>query len=141
VAAGEMNSEAKNLWQSSATELASTYLAGVATPDAVLEATLARIEEVNPRLNAIITLDLAGARAASDASTRRWSAGKQLGPLDGVPVTIKDSILVRGLRATWGSSLYTDFIPGLDEAPVARLREAGAVILGKTNVPQFTLQG
>src|SRR4029079_1523772 len=105
------------------------------------EATLARIEDVNPHLNAIVTLDLAGARAAADASTRRWRNGEPLGPLDGVPVTIKDSIWVRGLRTTWGSSLYADFIPDSDEAPVARLREAGAVILGKTNVPQFTLQG
>jgi aspartyl-tRNA(Asn)/glutamyl-tRNA(Gln) amidotransferase subunit A len=136
-----MISEAENLWRLSATELASTYLAGAATPDVALEATLARIEEINPRLNAIITLDLAGARTASDASTQRWSTGRQLGPLDGVPVTIKDSIWVRGLRATWGSSIYADIIPDLDETPVARLREAGAVILGKTNVPQFTLQG
>jgi aspartyl-tRNA(Asn)/glutamyl-tRNA(Gln) amidotransferase subunit A len=136
-----MNSEAGNLWRLSAIELASTYRAGVATPNAVLEATLARIEEVNPRLNAIVTLDLAGARAASDASTRRWGTGSPLGLLDGVPVTIKDSIWVHGVRATWGSSLYSNFVPDLDEAPVARLREAGAVILGKTNVPEFTLQG
>ncbi len=135
------DSEPQTLWRLSATELASAYLAGTTMPDAVLEATLARIEDVNPHLNAIVTLDLAGARAAADASTRRWRTGEPLGPLDGVPVTIKDSIWVRGLRTTWGSSLYADFIPDSDEAPVARLREAGAVILGKTNVPQFTLQG
>ena len=136
-----MTSELETLWRLSITELESAYLARTTTPVAVLEATLARIEDVNPRLNAIVTLDLPGARAAADASARRWRTGVPLGPLDGVPVTIKDSIWVRGLRATWGSSLYADFTPDSDEAPVARLREAGAVILGKTNVPQFTLQG
>jgi aspartyl-tRNA(Asn)/glutamyl-tRNA(Gln) amidotransferase subunit A len=95
-----MKSEPETLWRLSATELASAYLAGTTTPDAVLEATLARIEDVNPRLNAIIIPDLAGARAAADASARRWRTGVPLGPLDGVPVTIKDSIWVRGLRAT-----------------------------------------
>jgi aspartyl-tRNA(Asn)/glutamyl-tRNA(Gln) amidotransferase subunit A len=58
-----------------------------------------------------------------------------------VPITIKDSLLVAGLRATWGSRLYADFVPQTDETPVARLRAAGAVILGKTNVPEFTVQG
>jgi aspartyl-tRNA(Asn)/glutamyl-tRNA(Gln) amidotransferase subunit A len=58
-----------------------------------------------------------------------------------VPLTIKDNILAKGLRATWGSRLYADYVPQHDEEPVARLRGAGAVILGKTNVPEFTLQG
>ncbi len=67
--------------------------------------------------------------------------GKPLSPLDGVPVTIKDNILVAGLRATWGSRLYGDYVPDEDELPVRRLRDAGAVILGKTNVPEFTVHG
>ena len=71
-------SEPQTLWRLSATELASAYLAGTTMPDAVLEATLARIEDVNPHLNAIVTLDLAGARAAADASTRRWRTGEPL---------------------------------------------------------------
>jgi aspartyl-tRNA(Asn)/glutamyl-tRNA(Gln) amidotransferase subunit A len=129
------------LWQLSAIELAAVYRAGRITPEAVLTATLARIEEVNPRVNAIVTLDAAGARAAARASTGRWRAGKALGPLDGVPLTIKDNILVRGVRSTWGSRLYADFVPDVDETPVARLRGAGAVILGKTNVPEFTSIG
>jgi len=129
------------LWQLSAGELAAAYRIGLTAPDAVLQAVFARIEEVNPRLNAIVTLDVPGARAAADASTQRWRAGQPLGPLDGVPVTVKDNILVKGLRATWGSKLYVDYVPDADEEPVARLREAGAVILGKTNVPEFTLHG
>jgi aspartyl-tRNA(Asn)/glutamyl-tRNA(Gln) amidotransferase subunit A len=86
-------------------------------------------------------LDAAGAADSAEESAQRWKAGSALGPLDGVPVTIKDNILVAGLRATWGSRLYADFVPDRDELPVQRLREAGAVILGKTNVPEFTLHG
>jgi aspartyl-tRNA(Asn)/glutamyl-tRNA(Gln) amidotransferase subunit A len=107
----------------------------------VLDVTLERIARINPRLNAIVTLDESGARAAAAASEQRWRARAPLGPLDGVPLTVKDSIPVGGLRTTWGSRLYADFVPARDELPVARVRAAGAVILGKTNVPEFTLQG
>jgi aspartyl-tRNA(Asn)/glutamyl-tRNA(Gln) amidotransferase subunit A len=129
------------LWQWPASELAAAYGCGLATPSEVLRDVLARIEDVNPTINAIVTLDVKGAQAAADASNRRWAAGQRLSPVDGVPLTIKDNILVRGLRTTWGSRLYAEFIPDADEEPVARLRAAGAVILGKTNVPEFTLQG
>jgi hypothetical protein len=128
------------LWSLSARELSLAYADGL-SPDEVIAATLARIDEINPQLNAIVTLDTAGAFSSAEASARRWKAGRSIGPLDGVPVTIKDNILAAGLRATWGSRLYRDFIPDTDETPVARLREAGAVILGKTNVPEFTLHG
>jgi aspartyl-tRNA(Asn)/glutamyl-tRNA(Gln) amidotransferase subunit A len=128
------------LWTLSARELASAYADGL-SPRAVIEATLAHISEVNPRLNAIVTLDAAGALAAADASHLRFCEGRPAGPLDGVPLTIKDNIFVAGLRATWGSKLYRDFVPDEDELPVRRIREAGAIILGKTNVPEFTLHG
>jgi aspartyl-tRNA(Asn)/glutamyl-tRNA(Gln) amidotransferase subunit A len=128
------------LWSLTATELAAAYREGL-SPRHVINATLDRIREVNPRLNAIVTLDAAGAADSAEESAQRWKAGSALGPLDGVPVTIKDNILVAGLRATWGSRLYADFGPDRDELPVQRLREAGAVILGKTNVPEFTLHG
>jgi aspartyl-tRNA(Asn)/glutamyl-tRNA(Gln) amidotransferase subunit A len=128
------------LWALSASELAAAY-ANALSPRAVCEATLAHIAEVNPQLNAVVTLDRTGALAAADASARRWRDGRPASPLDGVPVTIKDNILVAGLRATWGSRLYRDYVPDEDELPVHRLREAGAVILGKTNVPEFTVHG
>src|SRR5258708_6270577 len=131
----------QELWQLSAAELAAGYGQNAITPDAVLDATLRRLDEVNPRINAVVTLDRDGARAAAGESTRRWRQLRPLGPLDGVPLTIKDNILAKGLRATWGSRLYADYVPQHDEEPVARLRGAGAVILGKTNVPEFTLQG
>jgi aspartyl-tRNA(Asn)/glutamyl-tRNA(Gln) amidotransferase subunit A len=129
------------LWQLSASELTAAYGRGTTTPQEVLAATLERVEQVNPRLNALITLNRDGARAAATASTERWRAGQARGPLDGVPITIKDSLFAADLRATWGSRLYADHVPQMDEMPVARLREAGAMILGKTNVPEFTVQG
>ena len=124
------------LWSLTATELAAAYREGL-SPRHVINATLDRIREVNPRLNAIVTLDAAGAADSAEESAQRWKAGSALGPLDGVPVTIKDNILVAGLRATWGSRLYADFVPDQDELPVRRLREAGAVILGKTNMSEW----
>ena len=130
-----------DLWKLSATELGSAYRTGRCTPDDALEAILARIAAVNPRLNAIVTLDEAGARAAARASTARLAAGTPLGPLDGVPLTVKDNIAVAGMRATWGSRLFADYVPTVDELPIARLRAAGAVILGKTNTPEFAMVG
>lgn len=129
------------LWAATASELAQAFAEGAATPSQALDAVLARHDAVNPHLNAIITLDRDGARAAAAASDARWASGAPLGPLDGIPLTIKDSILAAGLRATWGSALFSGFMPERDETPVARLRAAGAVILGKTNVPEFTVHG
>jgi aspartyl-tRNA(Asn)/glutamyl-tRNA(Gln) amidotransferase subunit A len=129
------------LWALSATELSRAYEAHQLSPVEVLEAVLARCEAVNPRLNAIVTLDAEGTRQAARASEARWRQDKPLGSLDGVPLTVKDNIPVRGLRTTWGSSLLADYVSVEDELPVARLRAQGAVILGKTNVPEFTLQG
>ena len=132
---------ATDLSRSSASELADGYARGRFSPVDATEAALARIAQVNGALNAIITLDAAGALAAARASETRWRHGNARGPLDGVPLTVKDNLNVRGLRTTWGSRLYADFVPRIDEVPVARARDAGMVILGKTNVPEFTLSG
>jgi aspartyl-tRNA(Asn)/glutamyl-tRNA(Gln) amidotransferase subunit A len=129
------------LWTLSASELGTAYRAGDASPDDALASVLARIDKVNPAVNAIVTLDRDGTLAQARASTERFRAGASLGPLDGIPVTVKDSIFVRDLRATWGSRLYADHVPDFDEPPVDKLRAGGAVILGKTNVPEFTSQG
>lgn len=130
-----------NLWAASAAELIAGYASGAFSPRDALDSVLARIDAVNPAINAIVTLDVAGARRAADASAARWRARAGRGAFDGVPLTVKDNIPVRGLRATWGSRLYADWIAQKDELPVARLRDGGAVILGKTNCPEFTLQG
>jgi aspartyl-tRNA(Asn)/glutamyl-tRNA(Gln) amidotransferase subunit A len=135
-----MRDEDRLLWSLSASELSVAYANGL-SPREVVESTLARIRDVNPQVNAIVTLDETGARRSADDSARRWDSGRPASPLDGVPVTVKDNILVAGMRATWGSRLYRDYVAEEDEAPVRRLREAGAVILGKTNVPEFTLHG
>jgi aspartyl-tRNA(Asn)/glutamyl-tRNA(Gln) amidotransferase subunit A len=135
-----MRDSDRPLWSLSAGELSAAYANGL-SPRGVIEATLAHIRDVNPQLNAIVTLDEAGAIRSADESARRWKDGRPISSLDGIPVTIKDNILVAGLRATWGSRLYRDHVPDEDETPVRRLREAGAVILGKTNVPEFTVHG
>jgi aspartyl-tRNA(Asn)/glutamyl-tRNA(Gln) amidotransferase subunit A len=132
---------AKELWQRSGVELGAAYDSGECTPVDVLDAVLQRIEKVNPRINAFVTLASAGARQSAEASAKRWQTGTASGPLDGVPISVKDNITVRGLRSTWGSKLYADFVPKSDELPIGRLRSKGAIILGKTNCPEFTLQG
>lgn len=128
-------------WRDGVAALTSAYAARTLSPVEIVELCLDRIARINPAINAIVTLDAEGARSAARASAQRWRDGSQRGPLDGVPLTVKDSIPVKGLRATWGSAVFGAYIPEADELPVARLREAGAVILGKTNVPEFTLHG
>ena len=130
-----------DLWSLSARELVRAFAARELSPVEVLAATLAHCEAVNPRLNAIVTLDRDGAQRAAHASETRWRRGEPQGAIDGVPLTVKDNIPVQGLRTTWGSHLLAEYVPAQDELPVARLRASGAVIVGKTNVPEFTLQG
>lgn len=127
------------LWRISATELGRMLRAGELSPVELLDATLRRIERLNPAINAIIATDETGARAAAKDSENRLRSGQSRGPLEGVPLTAKDNILVKGMPATWGSKVFADFVPETDELPVTRLRDAGAIILGKTNIPEFTL--
>ncbi|GAA3260848.1 amidase [Streptomyces lavendulae] len=106
------------------------------TSRALLEQTLAHIERTNPDLGAVVTLDADGARAAADAADRHLAAtGKPLGALHGLPMTLKDALETKGLRTTCGSPDLSDHVPDRDADTVARLRAAGAVIVGKTNVP------
>jgi aspartyl-tRNA(Asn)/glutamyl-tRNA(Gln) amidotransferase subunit A len=129
------------LWRLSAVEIADGYARRSFTPVDVTEAVLARIAAINDAVNALVTLDGYGAREQARASSVRWREGRALSRLDGVPLTIKDNINVAGLRTTWGSRLYAQFVPPRDELPVARVRAAGMVILGKSNVPEFTVSG
>lgn len=116
------------------------FASGSISPVEVVDTCLARIERLNSRINAFVSLS---DTAIDDArsSTQRHTNGHPLSPLDGVPVAIKDNLAVRGLPATWGCPHYADFTPEADELPVARLRNAGLIIIGKTNVPEFTLEG
>ena len=106
----------------------------------LLEFHLKRIERFNSLLNAFVYVD-PRAWEAADASDARLRAGQPLSPLDGVPVAIKDNLLVESWPAVWGSPLFRKFVADHDEAPVARLRASGAVLLGKTNTPEFSLRG
>ena len=129
------------LWSLTATELNREFESGNSDPVQSTQTCLARIEEANPSLNAVVTVDREGALSSAKKSLVRWNAGNSLGPLDGVPLTIKDNLFVGGLRATWGSRLYEDFIAPVDDISVQRLRAAGAIILGKTNSPEFSMSG
>jgi aspartyl-tRNA(Asn)/glutamyl-tRNA(Gln) amidotransferase subunit A len=129
------------LWSLTATELVDGYRAAQFSPAQALAAVLQRLEAVNPSLNAIIAVDREGAAEAALASAERWRTGNPLSALDGVPISVKDNLFLHGLPATWGSRLLANFSPDVDEAPIARLRGSGAILFGKTNVPEFTVQG
>ena len=106
----------------------------------ILNRCKARIDRLNPVLNAFVALNPA-AHAEAEASDSRRAGGNPLSPIDGIPVAIKDNLVVTGLPCTWGSRLFAGHIPDHDELPIERLRALGAVVLGKTNVPEFTLEG
>lgn len=129
------------LWQLSAAQLVDGYRRGTFTPLEALQACLDRAAHCQPLLNAMAWVDADGARLAAEASQRRWAQGQPLGPLDGVPITVKDNLHAAGLPTRWGSHLLEGFVASHDELPVARLRAAGAVLFGKTCLPEFAMQG
>jgi amidase len=120
-----------------ATELAGMLRAREISARELLDAHLDRIERLDPSVNAVVTLDVDGARAAADAADAALAAGEDVGPLHGLPVAHKDTHATGGMRTTWGSPLHTDTVPLRDELIVARYKAAGAVRVGKTNVPEF----
>jgi amidase len=121
----------------SAAELSSRIQSKDLSAREVMAAHLERIAEVNPRLNAIVTVDAEGAmRRAADADERQ-ARGEPLGRLHGLPVAHKDLLLTRGMRTTFGSLIFADFVPSDDSLIVERLRRAGAIAVGKTNTPEF----
>ncbi|MCU0494007.1 MAG: amidase [Chloroflexaceae bacterium] len=103
----------------------------------VIEAHLAQIERVNPQVNAIVTLTAGQALADARAADAALAQGEAIGPLHGLPVVHKDLHLTKGVRTTFGSPIYADFVPEEDELIVARLKQAGAISLGKSNTPEF----
>jgi aspartyl-tRNA(Asn)/glutamyl-tRNA(Gln) amidotransferase subunit A len=120
----------------SAAALLTAYRGRELSPVEVAEAVLERIERLNPRLGAYLTVDTAGALAAARAAEAAYLAGNA-GPLAGVLTGIKDLANTAGLRTTYGSLLYREFVPEEDDIVVRRLRVAGAVFPGKTNTPEF----
>jgi aspartyl-tRNA(Asn)/glutamyl-tRNA(Gln) amidotransferase subunit A len=107
------------------------------SPVAVVDAVLERIEALQPRVNAFITVTADEAREAARRAEAAVMAGGPLGPLHGVPFSVKDLLFTRGVRTTMGSRIFADQVPGEDAVPVRRLREAGAILVGKTTTPEF----
>ena len=103
----------------------------------MVEASYRRITELEPQLNAFITLDEEGALSAARKADEQMAKGKNLGVLHGVPIAVKDLEVTKGLRTTLGSTFFKNWIPDYDSVAVERLRATGAVILGKTNTPEF----
>jgi amidase len=103
----------------------------------VLAAHLKQIERVNPKVNAIVTLAAEVAAAAAAKADEMQAHGNTLGPLHGLPVAHKDLLETRGIRTTYGSPLYRDYVPAEDDVVVERMQRAGTITIGKTNTPEF----
>ena len=121
----------------SATELAARVRRRDVSCGEVMDAHLDRIARVNPRLNAIVTLLEEQGREWAGAADEMLARGEAVGPLHGLPIAHKDLVLTKGVRTTLGSPIFADFVPDQDEIIVERLRAAGAIMVGKTNTPEF----
>ena len=128
----------QKIYYNDATALAALVRDGEVSPVEVVRAHLRRIEDVNGRLNAIVTLDDRAEDRAREAEAAA-AAGALWGPLHGVPITVKDCVDTAGLRTTRGSRLFSDHVPAADATVVQRLTDAGAIVIGKTNMPEFAL--
>jgi amidase len=121
----------------SAIEMAAMIRAKKLSAREALEAHLKQIERVNPQVNAIVTLVPEMAAEAAARADEMQARGETLGPLHGLPVAHKDLFETRGIRTTFGSPLYKDFVPAHDDLVVDRMARAGAITIGKTNTPEF----
>ncbi len=126
-----------DLNETSAVELSRMIHSGELSARELMAASLRRIERLNPRLNAIPTLLPEKGHAEARIADERQAAGEPLGPLHGFPFAIKDLVDTQGIRTTYGSPIYRDHIPAVDALLVERIRRAGAIIIGKTNTPEF----
>ena len=128
------------MWHYDGYSLAEQLRAKESDPISLLEHYRSRIESLNPTLNAVVCWNDA-AHSDAAASKSRLERGQARSLLDGVPILVKDNLVVRDMPTTWGSELYKNWVSKHDEIPIERLRSAGAVIVGKTNVPEFTIEG
>src|SRR5262245_24813540 len=120
-----------------AVEIERRIRAGDLSAREVAAAHIARIEQTNPTLNAIVTRTFEQALASAAAADERLARGDAVGPLHGLPVAHKDLQPTKGVRTTFGSPIFKDFTPDIDSLLVERIRNAGAIMFGKTNVPEF----
>ncbi len=132
-----LNQESANICGMTAVAMAEEIRQGHLSATEVVQAHLRRIEAVNPGINAIIALDEEAALAAARAADLKQARGEELGPLHGLPVAHKDNQAVAGMPTTHGSPLFANNIAAVDSVVVERQRKAGAITLGKTNLPEF----
>jgi aspartyl-tRNA(Asn)/glutamyl-tRNA(Gln) amidotransferase subunit A len=125
----------------SAVEMAEAVKSRKLSPVEIMDAVLSRIERLNPKVNAYCTLLAESATKQAGEAENIIMKGEELGPLHGVPFSIKDLTFTKGIRTTFGSKIYENFIPDKDAIVVERLRAAGAIMLGKTNTPEFGFMG
>ncbi len=131
-----------NILTASAADLTAGYADGSISPIDVADVVIAAAEKAGELYNAVAVMNADQAREVAAESAARWNAGSQLGALDGVPVSVKDSFPMTGLKRWHGSALHDGAAPSAhDGAPVRRLREAGAVLFAKTSMPDFGLLG
>ncbi|MES2825293.1 MAG: amidase [Pseudomonadota bacterium] len=130
-----------DLLSKSVVEIAKMIGDKTVTATDVVKACYARIDEINPKINAVVTLCRERALAEAAIADAMLAEGKSLGPLHGVPFTVKDSFDTAGVLSTGGTLGRKSYVPGKDATVVARARAAGAILLGKTNTPEFTLGG
>jgi len=128
------------LWKHGALDLARLIARREVSCAEVVGAHLARIEAVNPRVNAIVRVLADEARAAATAADRQVAAGEALGPFHGVPMTVKENIDMAGLPTTWGCTALAGALVPLDAPVVQRMRAAGAIPIGRTNLPDMALR-
>jgi len=107
------------------------------SPVEMMEAVLSRIEKINPKINAYCTIVADSAKEQAKQAESMVMKGEKQGPLHGVPISIKDLTFTKGIRTTFGSRIFKNFIPEQDSVVVERLKAAGAIIVGKTNTPEF----
>lgn len=129
------------LWRQDALALHQAFMLGECTPVDALLSCLARIDQVQPRINAYTVLRKEAALTEAQASSLRYQEGHPLSCLDGVPLSVKDNLLTADMPTTWGSPGLADYCPGTEELAIRLMRRAGAIVIGKTNVPEFTLEG
>ncbi len=124
------------LW--STTKQAEAIRSGEITSRALLEHIIKRIERINGALNAVITTNFDAARTAADAADAALKRGDVMGPLHGVPITIKDALETQGIRSTGGATELHNNVPTRDAAVVRAVKDAGAIVIGKTNLPRWS---
>jgi aspartyl-tRNA(Asn)/glutamyl-tRNA(Gln) amidotransferase subunit A len=133
--------KADQLVQLTIADAARSFQAGELSPVELARACLERIEALDPRLNAFVTLLPETALAEARAAEQRLGHGERLGPLDGIPFAIKDLYETKGIRTTAGSKILTDYVPAADATCIRRLREQGVVLLGKLNMHEWAFGG